>query len=231
MNSGVSSRGSPMPKSIRSAPAASARRRASSRRTNGYVSRPARTGFSRTARSLQHRVGALQRGDLHVLVALVRLRRVAGAEVDRVEARPRRTPPPASRPAWARARGRRPRPARPPAAPWATGPDAAFAVDPQLAVAVEELGEPGLGLRGRAARRVAEVDVALRPVGDHVHGDAARDPRHARHLDELEPVEGVRHGRLGGERGRPRRRRARSRCPPSTGARSGPSGRGRSTSR
>ena len=35
---------------------------------------------------LQHRVGALQRGDLHVLVALVRLRGVAGAEVDRVEA-------------------------------------------------------------------------------------------------------------------------------------------------
>ena len=44
MNAGVSSRGSPMPKSMTSTPAAAAARVASLRRTNGYVPRPGEHG-------------------------------------------------------------------------------------------------------------------------------------------------------------------------------------------
>ncbi len=48
MNAGVSSRGSPIPKSISSTPAARSRARSCSSRTNGYVPKPASTGESRT---------------------------------------------------------------------------------------------------------------------------------------------------------------------------------------
>ena len=48
MNAGVSSRGSPIPKSMISTPAARSRARACSSRTNGYVPSPASTGERRT---------------------------------------------------------------------------------------------------------------------------------------------------------------------------------------
>src|SRR3954454_7410259 len=44
MNGGVSSRGSPTPKSITGTPRSTSRRLASVSRTNGYVRRPVRTG-------------------------------------------------------------------------------------------------------------------------------------------------------------------------------------------
>ena len=51
----VGSFGSPLPKSITSTPCATRRRRASSRRTNGYVAMPASVGAIRTATSRRYR--------------------------------------------------------------------------------------------------------------------------------------------------------------------------------
>src|SRR3712207_488603 len=97
MKAGVSSRGSPMPKSMSGTPSAALRRLASVRRTKGYVVRPASVGLSligrlrpRAAASSgelrQHLVGAHERGDLDLLLARVGEARLARAEVDRVHA-------------------------------------------------------------------------------------------------------------------------------------------------
>src|SRR5688572_12482716 len=98
MNAGVSSRGSPMPKSMISTPAARSRTRACSSRTKGYVASPSRTGERRTlmpsrleapwkglasrAERLEHLEAAQQRADLDELLALVSLRGRARPEVD-----------------------------------------------------------------------------------------------------------------------------------------------------
>src|SRR3954465_5851275 len=104
MKAGVGSRGSPMPKSIRSMPRAEAAAFQSSRRANGYWASSARTGEScmprryRAGRSLPERGGSsrhealewcerpLELGDLDPLVGRVGVARPAGAEVDGVEA-------------------------------------------------------------------------------------------------------------------------------------------------
>ena len=115
------------------------------------------------AKRLQDAVGsARSAGDRDRLVAAVRLRGLAGAEVDRVDAR---------RPELG---DRRPgllgRDARaPPAAislrasgfAVATGPDGALESIRSSPCPAHSSAQPRLGLRRAAARRVAEVDVRL----------------------------------------------------------------------
>src|SRR5258708_35927234 len=92
MNAGVTSRGSPMPKSISSTPLAVASAFQSSSRAKGYCASSLSTGERRMARklpgkeALQRLVGALELADLHPLVDRVCVPRRTGAEVDRIEA-------------------------------------------------------------------------------------------------------------------------------------------------
>src|SRR6476659_7171561 len=91
MNAGVTSRGSPMPKSISSMPSAAASTFQSSRRAKGYCASSVSTGERRMRRTLpgkeplQGVVGPFELTDLHPLVDRVRVARPAGAKVDRVE--------------------------------------------------------------------------------------------------------------------------------------------------
>ena len=70
------------------------------------------------------------------------------------------------------------------AATWAGGEfDVTWKVGP------DEIAEPCLRLRTRAARCVPVVETHLDPVRDHVVGDAAGDARGAEHLDERQPAD------------------------------------------
>src|SRR5437899_1459664 len=92
MNAGVTSRGSPMPKSISSIPLAAASAFQSSRRANGYCVSSLSTGERRMVRTLPRKellqgvVGALELADLYPLVDRVRVPRPTGAEIDRIQA-------------------------------------------------------------------------------------------------------------------------------------------------
>ena len=164
MNAGVSSRGSPIPKSMISTPAARSRARGLARaaRTGTCRARPARGRGGLTCRSASSTwYAAQQRGDLDLLVAPVRLRGRARAEVDRRIAGRRRTRRPASTPAWARRAATRPGSACAPAGGRARpAPEPArCGRRPASPCPPRQLAQPRLGLRRRPPRRVAEVHV------------------------------------------------------------------------
>ena len=182
MNAGVSSRGSPMPKSI----SVDARARPASRLASSSADErvgaaaPSRTGFRRTAKRSSDRVGcARARRPSTCSSRAVGEARVARAEVDRVDAGERRTRRPASRPAWARSPGRRPRRSRAHErrCPRAPRPDGALRVDRQRrrAARTARAAAPRRPA-GARARRVAVVDAApTHASGMTLRGDPARD--------------------------------------------------------
>src|SRR6476646_140193 len=91
MKAGVTSRGSPMPKSISSSPLAVASAFQSSRRAKGYCASSVSTGERRMRRTLpgkeplQGVVGPFELPDLHPLVERVRVALPAGVKVELVE--------------------------------------------------------------------------------------------------------------------------------------------------
>src|SRR5680860_294392 len=88
MKAGVASRGSPTPRSMMSMPRAAAAAFACVSRTNGYVPCAASSGLTggSAMEALEQLVAAHERCDLDALVAPVRIGRVPGTEIDRVDA-------------------------------------------------------------------------------------------------------------------------------------------------
>ena len=212
MNAGVSSRGSPMPKSMHvDARGRAAARLASVSRTNGYVRRPAQDGGEAHAHAANASQAARwQRTSAAIATDSSRRCACAGSPGPKLTA---------SMPGRAELGDRRPgllgrdreaaardqRCAR--RVRGGDRPGRRVGVDQQLA-ARAQLAQPRLGLRRAAAGRVAVVDVRLGAVGDHVAGDPAGDLRHRGDLAEDEAVELVRLG-LVARRARRSRRAAR----------------------
>src|SRR5438445_2233277 len=192
MNAGVTSRGSPMPKSISSIPLAAASAFQSSRRANGYCASSVSTGERRMPRKrprkelLQGVVGPLELADLYPFVHCVRIPRSTGAEVDRIEAPGRKVGD--VRPRLLRlhleaADGaqlldeRRPR-----------CDVRRRRVGENLYVAADQLAHAFDGRFGGSVRRVPEVEDRLGARGDDVRSDAGVQLRDGDHLAKDEPV-------------------------------------------
>ena len=207
MNAGVSSRGSPTPKSITGTPRASRSRLASVSRTKGYVRRPVRTGdgFTPAPRPRSARARGSRARARRPRSTRSRVCACGGSPGPKFTAAMPAAPNSAT--GVQACLGSM---ARSPAAISAStsgpGRDRArrrVAVDPQLAVAAAQLDQARLRLLRRAPGRVAVVDGRLGQVRDDVARDPARDLRDRHDLGEAQAVEVVRLGLVGGERGDP----------------------------